>query len=158
MSFWKRGGQTLRIGRRTTTENFPIYPMTIIQNQTTIAKPVAEVYDFLADCNNHEQLMPENIYNWSSTQDEARFTIQNMAKLALKVDRRIANSEVVFVPAEKAPFDVTLSWKVTPLGDGATSAELIIEADLNVMMKMLAVKPLQKLVDDQLEKLKEMLA
>ena len=132
--------------------------MTVIQNHTTIDKPVAEVYAFLADCNNHEQLMPENIYNWSSTRDEARFTIQNMAKLALKVDRRVENSEVVFVPAEKAPFDVTLRWKITPQGDDATAAELVIEADLNMMMKMLAVKPLQKLVDDQLEKLGKILA
>ena len=131
--------------------------MTVIQNQTTIHKPVTEVYAFLADCNNHEQLMPENIYNWSSTRDEAQFTIQNMAKLALKVDRRAENSEVVFVLSEKAPFDVTLRWKVVPQGDHVTSAELVIEADLNMMMKMLAAKPLQKLVDSQVEKLREVL-
>ena len=131
--------------------------MTIIKNQISIEKPVADVYAFLADCNNHEQLMPESIYNWSSTRDEARFTIQNMAKLALKVDRRTENSEVLFVPAEKAPFDVTLRWKVTPAGDDATLAELVIEADLNMMMKMLALKPLQKLVDSQLDALKKAL-
>ncbi len=132
--------------------------MTIIKNQISIDKPIAEVYAFLADCNNHEQLMPDSIYNWSSTRDEARFTIQNMAKLALKVDHREENREVVFVPAEKAPFDVTLQWRVTPAGDVATTAELVIEADLNMMMKMLALKPLQKLVDDQLEKLRKTLA
>lgn len=101
--------------------------------------------------------MPESIHDWSSTRDEARFTIQNMAKLALKVDRREENSEVVFVPAEKAPFDLTLRWRVTTRGDAATTAELIIEADLNMMMKMLALKPLQKLVDNQLEALKKTL-
>lgn len=128
--------------------------MTIITNQIVVAKPVADVYAFLADCNNHEQLMPDTIYDWSSTRDEARFTIQNMAKLALKADRRTENSEVVFVPAEKAPFDVTLRWNVKPVDTGATLAELFIEADLNMMMKMLALKPLQKLVDSQLNALK----
>ncbi|HWK59659.1 MAG TPA: SRPBCC family protein [Parapedobacter sp.] len=131
--------------------------MTVIKNQVSIDKPIAAVYAFLADCNNHEQLMPESIHDWSSTRDEARFTIQNMAKLALKVDRREENSEVVFVPAEKAPFDLTLRWRVTTRGDAATTAELIIEADLNMMMKMLALKPLQKLVDNQLEALKKTL-
>jgi len=131
--------------------------MTTIKNQISIDKPIADVYAFLADCNNHEQLMPESIYDWSSTRDEARFTIQNMAKLALKVERRGENSEVVFVPAEKAPFDVTLRWHVIPKGDAATIAELIIEADLNMMMKMLALKPLQKLVDNQLDALKKTL-
>ena len=132
--------------------------MTIIQNNTIVNRPVSEVYAFLADCNNHEQLMPENIYNWSSTYDEARFTIQNMAKLALKVDSRTENSEIVFVPLEKAPFDVTLRWDVQALDGGITAATLIIEADLNMMMKMLAAGPLQKLVDFQLNRLKEVLA
>ncbi|MGV3762069.1 SRPBCC family protein [Parapedobacter sp.] len=131
--------------------------MTVIKNQISIDKPVADVYAFLADCNNHEQLMPDSIYDWTSTRDEARFTIRNMAKLALKVDCRTENSTVVFVPAEKAPFDVALQWKVTPSGNDATLAELVIEADLNMMMKMLALKPLQKLVDSQLEALKKTL-
>jgi len=101
--------------------------------------------------------MPESIYNWSSTRDEASFTIQNMAKLALKVQSRIENSEVVFVPSEKAPFDVTLRWKVEPRGEQLTRAALVIEADLNMMMKMLAAKPLQKLVDEQVGRLKTVL-
>jgi|SRR5690606_9126246 len=131
--------------------------MTVISNQISVDKSISDVYVFLADCNNHEQLMPDSVYNWSSTRDEARFTIQNMAKLALKVDRRIENSEVAFVSAEKGPFDVSLRWKVTPVGDDTTLAELTIEANLNMMMKMLALKPMQKLVDNQLEVLKRTL-
>lgn len=132
--------------------------MTTIQNSVTVDQPVERVYAFLADCNNHEALMPDNIYNWSSTQDEARFTIQNMAKLALKVGQRDENREVVFVLAEKAPFDVTLRWKLASTEEGKTTAALLIEADLNMMMKMLASGPLQKLVDHQVAKLAEILA
>ncbi|MBK1440332.1 SRPBCC family protein [Parapedobacter sp. ISTM3] len=131
--------------------------MTIIQNQVSIDKPVAEVYAFLADCNNHEQLMPSSVYSWSSTQDEAQFTIQNMAKLALKVDSRQEKSEVVLVPSEKAPFDVSVRWSVKPQGDNSTVAKLVIEADLPVMMKMLAASPLQKLVDEQVTNLRKAL-
>lgn len=131
--------------------------MTTIQNSIVIGRPVSEVYAFLADCNNHEQLMPGNIYNWSSTRDEARFTIQNMAKLALKVDNRIENREVLFVPAEKAPFDVSMRWTVEPTGEDSARASLIIEADLNMMMKMLAAGPLQKLVDHQVTRLGEVM-
>lgn len=129
--------------------------MTVIRNQVTIDRPIAEVYAFLADFNNHEQLMPENSYNWSSTRDEARFTIQNMAKLALRIASRIEHSKIVFVPVEKTPFDVALRWEVESQGENETLASLIIEADLNMMMKMVAVKPLQKLVDYQVARLKE---
>lgn len=130
--------------------------MTIIQNNVVINKPIGDVYAFLADLNNHEQLMPENIYNWTSTADEARFTIKNMAKLALKISQRIENKEIVCVPSEEAPFDIKLAWRLEEEG-GETKATFVIEAQLNMMMKMMASGPLQKLVDHQIQRLKETL-
>ncbi|GAA3962461.1 hypothetical protein GCM10022246_14640 [Pedobacter ginsengiterrae] len=132
--------------------------MTIIESAVEVNKPVAEVYTFLANMNNHQELMPENIYNWDSTEDEARFTIQNMAKLAIKISNRVENQELTAMPTEKAPFDLELKWTVKDNGNGTTTAKHIISADLNMMMKMLASGPLQKLADHQTEKLKEILA
>ncbi|WP_316768103.1 SRPBCC family protein [Pedobacter frigiditerrae] len=131
--------------------------MTIIESTTEINLPIDKVYNFLEDLNNHQQLMPENIYNWSSTTDEASFTIQNMAKLAIKISSRVPNSEIIAIPTEKPPFDVELKWTVTPNDNGGTTAKHILSADLNMMMKMLASGPLQKLADYQTQKLKEVL-
>lgn len=131
--------------------------MTTIQNHIELNRPAEEVYDLLADCNNHEQLMPENIYNWSSTKDEAQFTIKNMAKLTLRIAERVSPSEIRFVPAEKAPFDVEMKWVITSTGTGTSTAQLIIQADLNMMMKMVATGPLQKLVDHQVKRLAEVI-
>ncbi len=122
--------------------------MTVFESKVLLNKPVAEVYAFLEDLNNHEGLMPENIYNWSSTKDEARFTIQNMAKLALKVESRVENAEILIVPAEAAPISLNLKWTLNETGD-QTEAKLTISAELNMMMKMLASGPLQKLTDYQ---------
>lgn len=107
--------------------------------------------------NNHRQLMPENISDWSSTVDEARFNIQNMAKLALRIENRTENSEVVIVPFEKAPFELQLKWNLSASGD-TTTATFTISADLNMMMKMLASGPLQKLADHETQRLTEILA
>lgn len=131
--------------------------MTIIESTVEINLPIEKVYTFLADLNNHQQLMPENIYNWSSTEDEASFTIQNMAKLAIKISSRIENQELIAIPTEKPPFDLELKWTVSANEDGSTTAKHIISADLNMMMKMLAAGPLQKLADHQTSKLKEAL-
>lgn len=131
--------------------------MTVIQNEVVINKPIEEVYSFIADLNNHEQLMPENIYNWTSTADEARFTIKNMAKLSLKISQRIENKEVICIPSEEAPFEIKLAWKVSPVSENETKATFVIEAQLNMMMKMMASGPLQKLVDHQVKALKEKL-
>jgi hypothetical protein len=128
--------------------------MTTFESKTIIDKPISQVYDFLADLNNHEKLMPENIYNWSSTKDEARFTIQNMSSLALKVSDRLENESIVIVPAEEAPFPVELKWSLTDTGNGTTRAVLTIAAGLNMMLKMVASGPLQKLTDYQTDQLK----
>lgn len=131
--------------------------MTVIESTVELNLPIDRVYNFLENLNNHQQLMPENIYNWTSTSDEASFTIQNMAKLAIKISNRIPNSEIVAIPSEKAPFDVELKWTVAPNEFGGTTAKHIISADLNMMMKLLAAGPLQKLADHQTKRLKEVL-
>lgn len=129
--------------------------MTTIESKSIIKQPIEIVYKFLADCNNHKKLMPENVYNWSSTQDEASFTIQNMAKLALVVKERKENEEVLIIPSEKAPFELTLTWKLKPVDPSTSEAIFTIHADLNMMMKMIASGPLKKLTDFQTSKLKE---
>jgi len=121
--------------------------MTTFQSKITINRPVDEVYNFLADLNNHQQLMPENIYNWSSARDTANFTIKNMAKLGVKVSKRIENNEIIIIP-EDAPFDLEMKWQLSSSNNG-TDVLYTVTADLNMMMKMLASGPLQKLVDHQ---------
>lgn len=132
--------------------------MTIIESRIKINRPLSEVYDFLSDLSNHQQLMPENIYNWSSTKDEASFTIQNMAKLALRVSSRIKDKELVAVPSEEAPFALELKWTLNSGNDGLTEAVYTISAELNMMMKMLAAGPLQKLADHETGTLKKVLS
>lgn len=131
--------------------------MAIFQNNVIVNKSLDQVYQFLADLNNHEQLMPDNIYNWTSTTDEASFTIKNMAKLALKVSERIDDKEIICTPVGETPFAIKLSWKTELVDENQTKASFVIDAELNMMMKMVASGPLQKLVDHQVNKLKEIL-
>lgn len=131
--------------------------MTSIESQLVqVDKPLAEVFSFLANANNHEKLMPESIYNWSSTEDECKFTIQNMAKLELKISERDPSGKIVIIPSAKAPFDLKIEWILTG-NDTQCSAKMIIHADLNPFIKMMAVGPLTKLVNHQVETLKSIL-
>lgn len=128
--------------------------MNVFESKVTIDKPVNEVYRFLADMNNHQQLMPENIKDWSSSVDEARFNIQNMAALALKIESRAENREIKIMPFEKPPFALELNWTLSDFNN-TTEAKFSISADLSMMMKMLAGGPLQKLVDHETQRLTE---
>lgn len=126
--------------------------MTTFESKAIINKPLHEVYQFLADMNNHQQLMPDNIVDWSSSVDEARFNIQNMAAIALKIEGRIENSEIKIVSFEKPPFRLELKWVLAAVDNG-TEVIFTISADLSMMMKMLASGPLQKLADHETQSL-----
>jgi len=131
--------------------------MSTFESTVTINKPASIVYQFLADMNNHQQLMPEDdISDWSSTVDEARFTIRNMIKLALKIEERTPDTAIRIIPAEKPPFDLELKWTLSGNNDH-TEVQFFITADLNMMMKMVASGPLQKLANDETSNLQNIL-
>ena len=122
--------------------------MSTFKSNTRIKRPAKEIYDFLADINNHERLAPdEEITDWSSTGDVASFTVRNILKLSLKLERT-PDTMVKLVPASKPPFNIEMTWELSVDGE-YTDVIFTIEADLNMMMKMVASGPLQKLADDE---------
>jgi carbon monoxide dehydrogenase subunit G len=126
--------------------------MSVFESKVTINKPVDTIYQFLSDFNNHQQLMADNVQDWSSTFNEASFGIQNMVKLFLKIEDRIENQEIRIIPSQKPPFELELKWTLLPNNDG-TDVTFTISAELNMMMKMVASGPLQKLADQETQKL-----
>jgi carbon monoxide dehydrogenase subunit G len=128
--------------------------MSIFESTVTINKPVDQVYNFLTDMNNHRQLMPDNITEWRSTANEASFNIENITTLSLKISGRITNREIIIIPAEKPPFDMQLKWELSA-NDNTSQAKFTITADLNMLMKMLASGPLQKLANEETQNLTE---
>ena len=131
--------------------------MSIFENKAQLNKPVSEVYAFLSDFNNHKELMPDNISNWSSTTDEAHFSVQNMAKLDLKISSRIENRTIIISPSGEVPFTIEMRWVLADLGNHITEAIFTISAELNMMLKMIASGPLTKLAEHQTEALKKIL-
>jgi hypothetical protein len=71
-----------------------------------------------------------------------------MAKLSLVVESRVQNSEIKIIPSEKPPFNLELKWTLSSNNDH-TEILFTIYADLNMMLKMLASGPLQKLADHE---------
>ena len=131
--------------------------MTVFKSSITLNRPLDKVYSFLADLNNHKFLMPDNIEDWMSTIDTATFNIRNMTRVSLAITNRTENQEILIVATEEAPFNLELKWNVTKNLD-KTDVVYTITADLNMMMKILASAPLQKLADSETQNLYHLLA
>ncbi len=129
--------------------------MTKIDSDTiTIQKPAEEIYNFLGNFNNFQKLMPEQVTNWQSTDDECSFTIAGMASLGMKIQEKKPNSLIRVIRHGKSPFDFFLNCNIEEKGPEC-KVQLSFDADLNPMLKMMAVKPLTNFLNMLVNKLKE---
>lgn len=129
--------------------------MTRIQSDKITCTATAEaIFNFLSDFNHFEQLMPEQVTNWQSTSDECSFTIAGMASLGMKIQEKIPHSLIRAGKHGKAPFDFTLSCLINEAA-GGSEVQLVFDADLNPMLKMMAERPLTNFLNLLVNKLKD---
>ena len=130
--------------------------MTVIQSdKTAVPQNAADIFNFLSDLNNFQSMMPEQVTNWKSTADECSFTVSGMATLGMKLTEKTPNTMIKAVRHGSAPFDFTLTCNIEEKQQGS-DVQLVFEADMNPMMKMMAERPLTNLLNMLVERLKSL--
>ena len=119
---------------------------TITSDTVTVNKSSKEVFDFLADLNNLEKIMPEQVEKWTSTVDTCHFVVKGMASLGLKVTERVPNSKIALTRNGNAPFEYTITCYVAENGL-KSDVHMVFESDMNMMLKMMAERPLTNFVN-----------
>ncbi|MEO8148049.1 MAG: SRPBCC family protein [Bacteroidia bacterium] len=121
--------------------------MTNINSETVQINTSAEqLFNFLSDFNNIQKLMPSSITDWESNVEGGSFTITGMANIGLKIDEKIANTKVKMIRT-KAPFDLNLICNIGEVNTTTSTLQILLEADLNMMMKMMAETPLRNFIN-----------
>jgi len=115
------------------------------------------IFNFLINFDNFGKLMPEQVINWKSSTDNCSFTIKGMADLALRTSEKIEFSKIVWSSEGKSPFDFTLSSTLQGKTVNQTDAQIILNADLSPMLKMMTLRPLTNFVNLLVNKLKEII-
>lgn len=124
---------------------------TIESKKVFLPKSRKEVFDFLSDLNNHKQILPDNIKNWSINGDECSFTIQNMITLTVRIERE-EPSRISLIPKSGSPVAAELKW-ILDEAEGGSYARMVVNADLNPFIKPMAAGILTPLVNQQADKL-----
>ena len=129
--------------------------MTRIESDTRlINKTDKKIFDFLSDFNNFEQLMPDRVEDWQSDKTTCSFKISGLASLGMKIIETTANSFIKIEDHGKVPFKFDFLVNIEKQ-DEKSNVNLVFDADLNTMLKMVAVKPLKNFLNmllDELEK------
>lgn len=129
----------------------------IDSEEVTLNKSPEEVFNFLSDFNNLQQLMPEQVTDWQSTETDCSFTIKGMASLGMELDEKTPHSQIKMKRKGKAPFDFNLFCNIIATAQNSeTKIQLAFDAGLNPFLKMMAEKPLRNFLNILVENYKKM--
>lgn len=122
--------------------------MTSIQSKSVrINRTAEELYHFLQDMHNFEQLLPQNhISDWTCDGQSCSFKVQGAATIGLALDGGTPNTLVKMKSTDRAPFPFTLDVHLEQK-DGATEAYQLFQGDINPFLRMMVEKPLKNLFD-----------
>lgn len=129
--------------------------MKIESNKTIIEKSNEIVFDYISNCNNFGKVLPEQIKNWNSTEDNCTFEIEGMAKITLTITKRNPHSKVEYSATADKPFGLILTCFITYLDYNRCEIYSELDADIPPMIAMMAKNPLQKFSDQLMLKIKQ---
>ncbi len=120
-----------------------------------VQKSQKEIFEFLTDLKNFEQLMPENIQKFEVDGDSFIFGLKGMPEIRLVLKEKTEYSQIVLGAASsKLPF--TLTTNITETGETSSEAQLTFNGDFNPMMAMMIKNPLQKFINTLSENIEKL--
>lgn len=112
-----------------------------------IASAVTRVNDFLANTANYQLLLPENQTSGFQC-SPSQFSFKAAGQIELTLEKHLVEASLLhFKGAKSNPFAFDLFVHLQPEENG-TKGFIEIRAELNMMLKMLVEKPLQKLLTE----------
>ena len=107
-----------------------------------IGKSKKEVYEFLSDLSNFEQLMPDSIQIFEVLdEDTFRFALKGMPEIVLRRKEQTPYDKIVLGAAsDKLPF--TLTADLREITAEQTEVALSFEGEFNAMMAMMIKGPI----------------
>lgn len=112
-----------------------------------------EAFTFVTDIRNFEQFIPKgNINNWNAEKESCSFNVAMLGKVTLRLAEKEEYIKVIFKGDALKKNNFSLSLDISDNLKNPANVRLMLSAELNGMMKMLAAKPIDqflgKLIDE----------
>lgn len=113
----------------------------------TVAKSQKEVFEFLMDLKNFEQLMPDSISKFEVLNDDRfLFQLSGMPEIVLERKGQSPDHQIVLGAAsEKLPF--TLTADINAMDENQSEVALSFSGEFNAMMAMMIKSPITNFVN-----------
>ncbi len=121
--------------------------MNLQSPKVTVEKSPQEVFEFLSDVKNFEQLMPDNISKFEVLgEDKFLFALKGMPEIVLKKKEAVAPHKIV-LGAAGGKLDFSLTGDIQETGTDQSEVKLTFEGDFNAMMGMMIKGPISKFIE-----------
>ncbi|MDY0781132.1 SRPBCC family protein [Tenacibaculum sp. IB213877] len=129
--------------------------MNIEGNTITVKKSAKDLYEFLTNLENFEQLMPEEKEKFEVDGESFIFGLKGMPEIRLVMKEKTEYSNVTLGAASsKLPF--TLAANIDEVAENESKVQLKFESSFNPMMAMMVKKPLTKFIETLTENLEKL--
>lgn len=122
--------------------------------QGRIERPAEMIYRVLSDFSNFTPIVADKVEGWEATADECSFKVQGFT-VGLRIIEREENKLVKITNAEGSPFSFNFWLQMKEVEAADTRIRLVLDIELNMMMKMMIGGKIQKALDDMVDKMCE---
>ncbi len=129
--------------------------MNLETTKVVVPKSQKELFYFLTDLNNFEQLMPESIQKFEVDGDSFIFGLKGMPEIRLILKEKKEFDQVVLAAAS-SKLSFTLTTNIAEISDTKSEVQVLFTGEFNPMMSMMIKKPLQKFINTLSENLKNL--
>lgn len=112
-----------------------------------------EMYDFLTDVRNYEQIMPESLEKFQVTGEKSfLFALKGMPQIELAIVET-REPELIVLGSTSEKFNFSLNAHIEAAGDDNSQVQLLFAGKFNAMMAMMVKSPLKKFINNLSENL-----
>jgi len=112
------------------------------------------VFNYVSDFTNFSDLLPkERLTDLEVSADRIAFGIQGLGYVGLEIREKTPFSSLVVGASADSSADFTFTLRMADAGSGASDVSLVLVANLNMFLEMMARAPLQQLADLMVDKL-----
>lgn len=129
--------------------------MNLESPKVTTRKSQQEMYNFLTNVENYQQVMPESLEKFKVTSpDTFLFALKGMPQIELQI-KETREPELVVLGSTAEKFDFKIDLIIEPAGEEQSEVQLFFEGKFNTMMAMMVKGPLKKFITTLSENIKE---
>ena len=128
--------------------------MKIPSPQTRINIPAAKLFELSSNCQNLARFLPEQVKEFSATEDSCSFTIENIANVILTILEKTPCTYIRYKAENDKNIPVSLELNYTAVSENETDVQVNLDVDIPFFLKPVIEKPLQRFVEELSEKIK----